>query len=54
MIEEGTRGLEVGIHIGKLSLHNLEFSDSLAELLAFIRVLAGEVESSLHQANRAS
>ena len=39
-IREGARGLQPGVHVGDLALHQAEGADGLAELLALMHVRA--------------
>src|SRR5437870_4904773 len=45
-------GGEGGVHVGELALHQLEFADRLAELLALVHVGHDHVEAGGHDAER--
>src|SRR5205823_3406496 len=42
------------VHVGELALHQLEFADRLAELLALVHVRDHDVEARCHDAKRAA
>ena len=44
---------EHGIHVGKLTLHQLEFADRLAKLLTFVNIRYNDIHAGLHDAYRA-
>src|SRR5688572_9939724 len=47
-IHIGTAGGEGGVHVGELALHQLEFADRLAELLALVHVGHYHVQAGGH------
>src|SRR5258706_2570475 len=51
-IAESARGLQPGVHVGELALHQLEGADRLSELLALVHVRQHEVHRGLHDAER--
>src|SRR5471032_2267238 len=60
-VQDGADGVDVGlaghhgrIHVGQLALHQLEFADRVAELLAVVDVRHDGVHASLHDAQRAA
>lgn len=50
-VEERPRALYAHVHVRQLALHQLEVADRLAELLALLHVVDGDVQSLLHQAD---
>jgi len=53
-VQEGSARLQLHVHVGHLSLHQLELSDLLSELFSLLAVVDGNIESCLHQADWAS
>src|SRR5574337_985683 len=49
-IDVGAAGLPGGVHVGHLALHELEFADALAELLAVMQVGQHRVHAGGHDA----
>src|SRR5258706_1805296 len=47
-IAEGARGLQLRVHVGDLSLHELEGADRMAELLALVHVRKDQGHRRLH------
>ena len=50
----GASGLPGRIHVGNLALHQLEFADRLAELLAFVQEGDDDIHAAGHDAERAA
>ncbi len=51
-IDIGPRGIHRHIHVGKLSLHQLELADRLPELLALMEIGDDDIEASGHDPER--
>src|SRR5581483_12113018 len=51
-VGERARGLQRGVHVGDLGLHDAEGADRRVELLALAHVGQGDVQRRLHQADR--
>ena len=51
-IDVGLGRVHGGVHVGELALHELEFADGLAELLALVQVRHHRVHARLHDADR--
>ena len=54
LVGEGAAGLQRGVHVGNLALHQLEGADRLVELPALAHVGQGDVQRGLHQPDRAA
>ena len=52
LIEKRAAGGGEAVHIGELALHQLELSNGLVKLLAFVDVGHGNVQAGLHNADR--
>ena len=52
-IDIGLAGIHRRVHVGDLALHELEFADRPAELLALVDVGHDHVHAGLHDAERA-
>src|SRR5437588_365954 len=50
----GAAGVERRVHVGELSLHQLELADRLPELLALVHVGHHHVQAGLHDSERAA
>src|SRR5262249_44119590 len=51
LVDEPARRLDLRRHVDELLLHRLELRDRLAELLALLRVVVGEVVRALREAD---
>src|SRR2546429_89734 len=49
-VDVGAAGGKRGVHVGELALHQLEFADRLAELLALVHVRHDHIEARGHDA----
>src|SRR5471030_88658 len=53
-VDVGAAGVHGGVHVGELALHQLEFADGLAELLAFVHIWNDHVHARGHDAQRSA
>src|ERR1039457_6478361 len=51
-VDVGAAGVHGGVHVGELALHQLEFADRLAELLAFVHIGDDHIHARGHDPQR--